>query len=115
GITVLGMFVANLAALILLGPLMCGIHYCYLRQERGQDVSVNMLFRGFDFFAQSLIATLIQTAIFFVPTLVMFIGSYVAFFGSLFVIVAGLPEDARNAPPEPGMFLVPALVGVTVF
>ena len=115
GITVLGVFIANLAALILLGPLMCGIHYCYLRQERGQRVELNMLFRGFDYFAQGLIATLILTAIFLLPTLIMVFGTYAAFIVGMIHVIAELPEDARNAPPEPGMFVLPFVLAAAVY
>jgi|ERR1043166_5926391 uncharacterized membrane protein len=105
GITVLGVFIANLAALILAGPLMCGIHYCYLRHERSQRVELSMLFRGFDYFVPGLLATLILTAIFLLPTLITVFGSYAAF-------VVGM---IRNAPPEPGMFVWPFVLAAAVY
>src|SRR5947209_9073420 len=59
GITLVGLIIGSLAPLgILQGPCMCGIFYCLARRDRGRRVSFDMLFKGFDYFVDSLVATL---------------------------------------------------------
>jgi hypothetical protein len=96
GITAVGTLIAGVAPLgILAGPMMCGIYYCLLRRARGRQVKFEMLFRGFDQFVQSLIATLIMM----IPLLVVIIPSYAVVAA---VIIANMPAAAPGAPPPPG-------------
>ena len=37
---------------VAMGPAMCGIFFCLLRQERGQPVKFDHLMRGIDYFLQ---------------------------------------------------------------
>src|SRR5262245_9056352 len=61
GVTLVGTLLAYFAPLgILVGPMLCGIYYCFNRKQRGQPVKFEMLFKGFDYFVQSLIATLLM-------------------------------------------------------
>src|SRR5258708_14723065 len=60
GISVVGMLIGCAFAIVLIGPMMCGIYLCLFQQMRGEQVSFDGLFKGFDFFGQSVIATLIQ-------------------------------------------------------
>jgi uncharacterized membrane protein len=111
GITVVGLILGSVAPMaILAGPAMCGIHFCLLRQERGQHVSFDMLFRGFDYFVQSLIATLIMVAIMILPMMLMILLTYALLFGGMFAMMAALPEQPKGAPPDPAVFLVPLAV-----
>jgi hypothetical protein len=60
GITVVGILIASIVPLqILLGPMMVGIHMALAAKQRGDTVEFGILFKGFDKFAESLIATLI--------------------------------------------------------
>lgn len=60
GICLIGILIGSIIPLgILLGAMVCGIYGCYLRKLKGERVSFEMLFRGFDYFKQSLIATLV--------------------------------------------------------
>jgi hypothetical protein len=60
GITVVGMILGSLVPLaILMGPFMVGIHLAYRGQERGEKLEFGVLFKGFDKFVESLVATLI--------------------------------------------------------
>ena len=64
GISVIGILIASFVPLgILMGPMMCGIYYCYFRRMRGEAVEFGMLFKGFDYFVESLIATLILVGV----------------------------------------------------
>ena len=60
GITAVGILLGSLVPMgILLGRMMVGIHMAYAAKQRGEPVEFGLLFKGFDKFAQSLIATLI--------------------------------------------------------
>src|ERR1700694_860328 len=69
GISVVGMLLASAFAIVLMGPMMCGIYFCLFQHMRGERVSFDGLFKGFDYFAQSVIATLIQM----IPAVIMII------------------------------------------
>lgn len=59
GITFLGMIIGSYVPLaILLGPMMCGIYYCFFRVVKNEKLEFSMLFKGFDYFMDSLIATI---------------------------------------------------------
>src|SRR5437764_292966 len=69
GVGLVGILVGSLAPFgILLGPMMCGVYLCLLRHMHGQPVTFDMLFKGFNYFANSLIATLIMV----VPLILLF-------------------------------------------
>jgi uncharacterized membrane protein len=60
GICAVGTILASLVPMgIVLGPLMCGIYLCLFEAMEGTPPSFDTLFRGFDHFAESLVATLI--------------------------------------------------------
>jgi hypothetical protein len=102
GITFVGVLLGGMAPLgILMGPAMCGIHYCLFRCERGRRVSFDMLFRGFDYFAPSLVATLIMV----VPMILLGLVSYLLFVaGSIGAFVAMMPKEAPGQPPDAAAF-----------
>ncbi len=91
GITLVGVLIGRLSSGILMGPCMCGIYLCMFRREKGEPVTFDNLFQGFNHFVQSLIATLIMM----VPMAVILVGFCIAFFAALFLTVP------RN-PPEQG-------------
>src|SRR5471032_2837984 len=75
GIAFVGIFIGSMAPLgLLVAPAMCGIHLCLLRREGDLPVRFEMLFDGFNYFVQSLIATLIVG----VPTVVLFLLAYIS-------------------------------------
>jgi hypothetical protein len=80
---------------ILMGPLMCGLYLAILQKHRGQRVEFGTLFKGFDYLAESIIATLIQM----IPIVVIIVPFYIAFYGALLFI---LP---RNGEPDPESFI----------
>jgi hypothetical protein len=92
GISLVGTLIAGAVPLaILLGPMMCGIYICLLRLRRGRRIKFEMLFRGFDHFLPSLIATLIMI----VPIIIVVIPAYVIFF---VVVMSGAPK--QGGPPN---------------
>jgi hypothetical protein len=78
GLSFVGVFLGSMAPLgILLGPMMCGLYLCLLCRSRGGMPTFEMLFRGFEHFAESLIATLLMIvpfAILMVMVLFSFLG-----------------------------------------
>lgn len=72
GICVVGMLIGSAFAIVLMGPMMCGIFLCLFQHMRGERVSFDGLFKGFDFFAQSVIATLIQA----IPAVIIIVPVY---------------------------------------
>ncbi len=101
GICFIGLLIGGVGPMgILLGPMMCGIYLCYLKVLRGESIEFGMLFKGFDHFVQSLVATLILIAV----TLVIMIPGYILLFASIFgAAVAG---SADGAPAGIAVFLV---------
>ncbi len=60
GITVVGILLGSLAPLgVLMGPMMCGVFLCFLKKERNEELKFEYLFKGFDYFLESFLATLI--------------------------------------------------------
>ena len=80
---------------ILMGPMMCGLYVAIIKKHHGQQVEFGTLFKGFDYLAESIIATLIHV----IPVVVIIVPFYIAFYGALFLI---LP---RSGEPDPGALL----------
>ena len=124
GISLVGIIVGSLAPMYLLvGPLMCGIFYCLLRQSDGRRVTFDMLFRGFDYFLDGMVATLVIV----VPVVAILVPLS---FGFMFLIhFSLLPQPGaggRAAPPPPeavwtffavltGFFLFIMAVSVAIY
>jgi uncharacterized membrane protein len=98
GISLCGLLLAGLVPFyILMGPMFCGIYLCLFRREAGRRVSFDMLFKGFDYFAQSLIATLIMV----VPIL-LFVGLfYGVLIGGMVFMTSTLSAQPQGQPAEP--------------
>lgn len=84
GITVVGLLIGGAVPVVLIGPMMCGIHICLLQKLRGEQVKFETLFKGFEYFTASLIASLIQ----FIPIFCMLIVFYIFFFALFFGMAA---------------------------
>jgi hypothetical protein len=96
GLSVVGVLVGSVVPFgILLGPMMCGIYLALFKTRRGQPIEFNDLFKGFDYFGDSLIATLLHL----VPVLVIFVPSYIVFYIGLFFMMP------RNGEPDPTAML----------
>jgi hypothetical protein len=98
GITAVGVLIASAVPMgIILGPMMCGIYFCLFRRRRGETVTFDMLFKGFDYFVQSLIATLFQV----LPVLLLMIPFYIFFFVGMMssMSMAGRTDGPPAGPP----------------
>ena len=98
GIAAVGMIIASFVPFgILMGPMMCGIYLALFKQRRGQRIEFGDLFKGFDYFGESLIAALLHM----VPLFLIVIPTYIIFYISLFAIMAA----QGSGEPEPGLLL----------
>ena len=67
-VSLLGALIGGMSFYILLGAMLCGIYYCYLRRIDGHPVSFENLWKGFDYFLPSLLVTILFVA----PMLIIF-------------------------------------------
>jgi hypothetical protein len=81
---------------IVLGPMMCGIYMALFRRRRGEMVEFGILFKGFDYFGESVVATLIH----YVPMIVIIVPFYIVFYVTLFLI---MPQ--QGGEPDPSALL----------
>lgn len=111
GIAVVGILIASAVPLgILMGPMVCGIYYCFFRRMRGETVEFGMLFKGFDYFVESLVATLILVGVALVVMLPMYCLFFAGFMGS-----AAHADKGGGQPPNPtAMFGMMGLLYIVV-
>lgn len=101
GITAVGLLIGSMGPMaILLGPMMCGIYLCLLARYRGETVSFELLFKGFDYFMQSLIAALIQV----VPVMLLMVPLYIVYFVMFMSKMEKMRGYPRSRPPDPSEF-----------
>jgi len=73
GMSLVGILIGSFVPFnILLGPMMCGIYLALFRRQRDLQIEFGDLFKGFDFFAQSVVATLLHMA----PIVMMLVPFY---------------------------------------
>lgn len=107
GITAVGMLLGSVAPLgILLGPMFCGIYLCYRRQALGQPIAFDMLFKGFDYFGEAFIASLLMVGAALVVMLPLMVALFIGMFATALGGAAG--HGAETVAP----FLSCALFGV---
>jgi uncharacterized membrane protein len=91
---------------ILLGPMMCGLYLTFFKARRGEPVEFSMMFKGFDYFGPSLIATLLHI----IPIIAIVLPAYLLFYVSIFLSMAA---QGSNGEPNPAaLFGVMATFGI---
>lgn len=98
GMTLVAVLIGSAVPIILIGPMMCGLNLAFFKTRRGEPVEFGTLFKGFDYFGQSLIAALLHA----LPILVVVIPAYVFFYISMIVSIAAQGNDPN---PNPAPFL----------
>ena len=107
GISVVGILIASVVPLgILMGPMMCGIYLTLFQHMRGGKIEFPMLFKGFDHFVESLIATLL----YFIPIIVLLVPLYGFVVASIFF----LTRHNGATQPAPGTVAL-FVVGFSLF
>jgi hypothetical protein len=95
---------------ILLGPMMCGLYLTFFKIRRGEPIEFGTLFKGFEYFSKSIIATLLHV----LPILAIVIPAYILFY--VFFLVAMVAQGSRE--PDGlvmmGIFVVFALFWLVV-
>ena len=99
GITLVGLLIGSLVPLgILMGPMMCGIYLALFQTRRGQPIEFGLLFKGFDFFGDAVVAALLHM----IPMMVIIIPAYIFFYVGMFAMI-GL--SSQSGEPNPGALL----------
>lgn len=99
GITAVGIIIASVVPLgILLGPMMCGIYLTLFQTTRRQPIEFGTLFKGFDYFGDSFIATLIHL----VPIVVILVPAYIIF---VVFYMGFIMAMAQSGEPNPAALL----------
>ncbi|MDX6443328.1 MAG: hypothetical protein QOH71_402 [Blastocatellia bacterium] len=104
GIVFVGVFVGSAVPIVLIGPMMVGIYLCLFRKMRGEPVEFGTLFKGFDYFAQSLIAALIQM----IPMVVVMVPLYIIMFAFMLV---SMPRGGAQMNPDDASSFVLRFIG----
>ena len=98
GITAVGVIIGSVVPLgILLGPMMCGIYLALFQTRRGQPIEFGILFKGFDFFGDSVVATLLHM----IPIVVILVPTYILFYAAFFAMMV----SQGGGEPDPGVML----------
>jgi hypothetical protein len=94
GMCLVGLLVGSAVPFgILMGPMMCGLYMTYFKKRRGEFIEFGDLFKGFDYFGQSVVATLLHT----VPIVVIIVAGYIFFYVSLIMSVTVQGNDPNPA------------------
>lgn len=97
GMTVVGIIIGSVVPMgILMGPMMCGIYLALFQTRRGQPIEFGLLFKGFDYFGDAVIAGLIHA----VPIFLIIVPAYFLFYVGMFAMLA-----ASNGQPDPAALL----------
>jgi uncharacterized membrane protein len=89
-----GMLVASAVPFgILMGPMMCGLYMTFFMKRLRQPIEFGTLFKGFEHFGQSVIATLIHV----VPVVIIIVPAYLLFYLGFFVTMAAGGDEPNPA------------------
>jgi len=106
GMTLVAVLIGSAVPIILIGPMMCGLNLAFFKTRRGEAIEFGTLFKGFDYFGQSLIATLIHT----IPIIVIVVPAYILFYVFMFVSIAAAGNSGEPNPAA--LFGVMAMFGL---
>ena len=101
GICIVALLIGSAVPLgILLGPMMCGIYLTLFKKRRGEPVEFGTLFKGFDFFGPSVVATLVH----YVPIIVIVVPAYFIFYVGMILSMATQDPNDPNPAAMLGVF-----------
>ncbi len=94
GICLVGLIVGSAAPMaVLMGPMMCGMFICFFAMMRNERPTFEMLFKGFDMFVDSLVATLIMVGVsilVMIPMVALMFGGMIAVSEQAGVVAPGI-------------------------
>ena len=103
GICLVGLIVSSAAPMaVLMGPMMCGMYLCFFAMMRNQRPTFEMLFKGFDTFIESLVATLIMVGVSFLVMIPLGILVFV----SMLAVTAAAQQGGGEAAPLVFIFVI---------
>lgn len=108
GIVAVGMLIGGAVPIVLIGPMMVGIFLCFFAKMRGEKVEFGLLFKGFDYFVQSLIAALIQM----IPMAIVMVPAYLIM---VLLMIAQAPHNGRMSSEESSTFAVTLIAFYLIF
>src|SRR5215470_8647646 len=95
GMSLIGYFIGTAVPLgILMGPMMVGLYLTFFALRRREPIEFSTLFKGFEFFGPSLVATLLHA----IPVAAVLIPTYFLFYLSFFVAVVAQGQNSSPAP-----------------
>jgi len=98
GMSLVGVIIGSVVPFgILMGPMMCGIYLALFKIRRGEPIEFGLLFKGFDYFGDAVIATLIHA----VPIVVIVVPTYIIFYVGMFAMMG----VSGGRQPEPAALL----------
>lgn len=109
GMAFIGYLIGQAVPVILMGPMLCGFYVCLLAQRRREPIEFGMLFKGFDFFGPSVVATLLHA----LPVAAIIIPTYILFYAS-FVIAAMASSQSESPAAFLGVFFTFFLVIIVI-
>jgi uncharacterized membrane protein len=97
---------------ILLGPMMCGLHLTFFKRMRNEPFDFSLLFKGFDYFGPSLIATLLHV----IPIVIIVVPAYLLFYVGFILSIAAQGDEPNPAAMlgVMGMFAIFWLVMIII-
>jgi len=98
GMTLVGMIIGSLVPFgILMGPMTCGIYLALFQTRRGQPIEFAVLFKGFDYFGDAVIAALLHV----LPMFVIIAPAYILYIVGMFTMMGA----SQNGEPNPAAAL----------
>lgn len=89
---------------ILMGPMMCGLFLTLFKIRRSEPFEFGTLFKGFDYFGPSVVATLLHI----IPILAIVIPAYIFFY--VFFVVAMVAQGGNEPNPVAMLAIFAVLV-----
>jgi len=107
-VSLVGALVGGVSMYVLIGAMICGIFYCYLKKIDGGRVVFDDLWEGFKFFWPSLLVTIAIVVPIVIFAMIMFITIYLP------VIAAAMLGNKANENAVLGTFLVGLAIDIVV-
>ena len=104
GISLVGILIAGVVPIVLLGPMMIGIFLCLLQKQRGEPVEFGTLFNGFEQFVPGLVVAALKM----IPIFIILVPYYIF----LVAMMATSMPHGRNPSPEDSQAFVLSFFGV---
>ena len=100
GLCAVGMIIGSAVPLgILMGPMMCGMYLTFFRKRKGLPIEFGTMFKGFDYFGQSVVAALLHV----IPIMGVIIAAYIFLYVGMFAAMFATAAAGQDAAPIAGI------------